>query len=94
MTAKNEVTKTSMLDHSIEPTPGPAGAETMKAIVQTEYGSSPDRVLRLAEIDRPVIGDHEVLVRVRAGERGPGYMAPDDRSAQAHADHGFRVPPA
>ena len=25
MTAKNEVTKTSMLDDSIEPTPGPAG---------------------------------------------------------------------
>ena len=37
-----------MLDHSIEPTPGPAGAETMKAIVQTEYGSAAERVLRLA----------------------------------------------
>ena len=76
MTAKNEATKTSMLDESIEPTPGPAGAETMKAIVQTEYGSSPERVLRLAEIDRPVISDHEVLVRVRAAsvDRGTWHL--------------------
>lgn len=36
----------------------------MKAIVYTKYGS-PD-VLRLSEIDRPVPGDGEVLVRVRA----------------------------
>ena len=34
MTAKNEATKTPMLDDSIEPTPRPADAETMKAIVQ------------------------------------------------------------
>ena len=36
----------------------------MKAIVQTEYGS-PD-VLKLAEVDRPVLSDNGVLVRVRA----------------------------
>ncbi len=36
----------------------------MKAIVQNEYGS-PD-VLKLAEIDEPVIKDDDVLVRVRA----------------------------
>jgi NADPH:quinone reductase-like Zn-dependent oxidoreductase len=36
----------------------------MKAIVQDSYGS-PD-VLELREIDRPVIGDDRVLVRVRA----------------------------
>ncbi len=76
MTANNKATKTSMLDDSIEPTPGPAGAETMKAIVQTAYGSSPERVLRLTEIDPPVIGDHEVLVRVRAAsvDRGTGHL--------------------
>jgi hypothetical protein len=76
MTAKKEATKTSMLDASIEATPGPAGTETMGAIIQTEYGSAPERVLRLAEIDRPVITDHEVLVRVRAAsvDRGTWHL--------------------
>src|SRR6266536_600438 len=37
---------------------------TMKAIVQDMYGS-PD-VLELREIDKPVVGDDEVLVRVHA----------------------------
>jgi len=50
----------------MEPTPTPAGVETMKAIVQDEYGSEPEAVLRLAKIARPTIGDDEVLVRVVA----------------------------
>ena len=37
---------------------------SMKAIVQDTYGS-PD-VLELSEIDRPVVGDEQVLVRVQA----------------------------
>ncbi len=37
----------------------------MKAIVQDRYGA-PERVLRLAEIDRPPVGDDDVLIRVRA----------------------------
>lgn len=36
----------------------------MKAILQDRYGP-PDKVLRLEEIDKPVAGDDEVLVRVR-----------------------------
>ena len=36
----------------------------MKAIVQTRYGS-PD-VLQLRDVDKPVVGDDQVLVRVRA----------------------------
>src|SRR5262245_5643867 len=36
----------------------------MRAIVQTGYGS-PD-ILELREIDRPVVGDNDVLVRIRA----------------------------
>ena len=36
----------------------------MKAIVQDTYGS-PD-VLRLADIDMPVVGDDDVLVRIHA----------------------------
>jgi NADPH:quinone reductase-like Zn-dependent oxidoreductase len=39
--------------------------QTMQAVVQHRYGP-PERVLELAEIDRPTIGHDEVLVRVRA----------------------------
>jgi hypothetical protein len=41
-----------------------ARESTMKAIVQTRYGS-PD-VLQLRDIDEPVVGDDQVLVRVHA----------------------------
>jgi NADPH:quinone reductase-like Zn-dependent oxidoreductase len=37
----------------------------MKAIVQSRYGAAHD-VLKLREIDKPVIKDDEVLVRVYA----------------------------
>ncbi len=37
----------------------------MKAIVQDSYGA-PERVLKLAEVDRPSVGDDDVLIRVRA----------------------------
>ena len=43
-------------------TPDPEN--TMKAIVHDTYGS-PD-VLKLREIDKPMVGDHDVLVRVHA----------------------------
>src|SRR5919106_2400821 len=38
---------------------------TMKAIVQDGYGM-PERVLKLEEVDRPSVGDDDVLIRVRA----------------------------
>ncbi|GMR22727.1 MAG: NAD(P)-dependent alcohol dehydrogenase [Acidobacteriota bacterium] len=41
----------------------------MKAIVQDKYGS-PD-VLELREVDKPAVGDDEVLVRVRAASVHP-----------------------
>jgi NADPH:quinone reductase-like Zn-dependent oxidoreductase len=41
----------------------------MKAIVQDRYGSAD--VLELREIDRPTVGDDEVLVRVRATSLHP-----------------------
>jgi NADPH:quinone reductase-like Zn-dependent oxidoreductase len=37
----------------------------MKAIVQTGYGP-PERVLTLSEVDPPLIGEDDVLIRVRA----------------------------
>ncbi|MBI5844424.1 MAG: NAD(P)-dependent alcohol dehydrogenase [Deltaproteobacteria bacterium] len=42
----------------------------MKAVVQDKYGP-PAEVLRIREIDRPVAGDGEVLVRVRAASVNP-----------------------
>ena len=42
----------------------------MKAIVNHEYGS-PDDVLELTEIDKPVVKDDEVLVRVHAASVNP-----------------------
>src|ERR687895_505395 len=37
----------------------------MKAIVQESYGP-PERVLRLADVDRPPVGNDDVLIRLRA----------------------------
>ncbi len=42
---------------------------TMKAITQNEYGAQD--VLSLDEIERPTVGDDEVLVRVRAASPNP-----------------------
>lgn len=42
----------------------------VRAIVQHVYGS-PSEVLRLAEVDRPSVGDGEVLVRVVASSANP-----------------------
>jgi NADPH:quinone reductase-like Zn-dependent oxidoreductase len=42
---------------------------TMKAIISSEFG--PPDVLRLQEVEKPVIGDDGVLVRVRAASVNP-----------------------
>src|SRR5579863_5746179 len=62
------------LDLSADPTT--AGAGTMEAIVQDEYGTAPEDVLRVGESARPAIGDDEVLVRVRAAsvDRGTWHL--------------------
>ena len=46
------------------------------AIVQDEYGTAPEEVLRLEEIARPEIADDEILVRVRAAsvDRGTWHL--------------------
>jgi NADPH:quinone reductase-like Zn-dependent oxidoreductase len=43
----------------------PSGAELMKAIRYCEYGS-PDDVLKLEQVEKPVPNDDQILVRVRA----------------------------
>jgi NADPH:quinone reductase-like Zn-dependent oxidoreductase len=42
----------------------------MKAIVQTRYGP-PHDVLQLREVDKPTVGDDDVLIRVRAASVHP-----------------------
>ena len=46
---------------------------TMRAVVQHGYGSAD--VLQLTDIDKPTIGDNEVLVRVRAAGVNPADWA-------------------
>src|SRR4051812_32431045 len=43
----------------------PAGVELMKAIRYCEYGS-PDKVLKLEQVEKPIPNDNQILVRVRA----------------------------
>src|SRR3954452_7968622 len=62
---------------STQPTPTvPTAGTAVRGIVQDRYGSAPEDVLRLGQIDRPVIGDGEVLVRVRAAsvDRGTWHV--------------------
>jgi len=61
-------------------TAGVARRTTMRAILQTEYGSAD--VLRLGEIDRPAAADNEVLVRVHAAglDRGTWHLMAGDAS--------------
>src|ERR671939_1326781 len=60
----------------MEPPRMTTGREPMTAIVQDEYGPAPEDVLRVEEIDRPVIGEDEVLVRVHAAsvDRGTWHV--------------------
>ncbi len=57
-------TSSNACDH-----PTPAHGDLMKAVVYCDYGS-PD-VLRYEDVEKPVPGDDEVLVRVRAAALNP-----------------------
>jgi NADPH:quinone reductase-like Zn-dependent oxidoreductase len=75
---------------------GPADAQKSKAIVQDEYGSAPEGVLRLAEIDRPTIGDDELLVKVRAAsvDQGTWHLMTGLPKLMRIMGFGFRRPKA
>ena len=77
-------------------TPGTAAAATMTAIVQDEYGTAPEAVLRLAEIARPTIADDEILVRVRAAsvDRGTWHLMAGLAYPMRLAGFGLRGPKA
>src|SRR5437762_11364283 len=66
--------------------------DTMKAIVRDAYGSA--EVLRLAEIDKPVPGEGEVLVRVHAAgvDQGVWHLMTGTPYAMRLAGFGIRAP--
>ena len=82
--------------HDDRHTTGTAGVETMEAIVQDAYGTSPEEVLRLAEVARPAIGDDEILVRVRAAsvDRGTWHLMAGLPYPVRLAGFGLRAPKA
>jgi NADPH:quinone reductase-like Zn-dependent oxidoreductase len=94
MTSKSQAIKTAALDHPIESTPKPAGAKMMKAIVQTEYGSTAEEVLLFDEIARPTIGADEVLVQVRAAsvDMGTWHLMTGLPKLMRIMGFGFRQP--
>src|SRR5688500_17825127 len=84
-------------DDPTEPDPattGPGG--TMTAIVQDQYGTAPEEVLRLAEVDRPAPGDDEVLVHVRAAsvDRGTWHLMAGMPLLMRAMGFGLRAPKA
>jgi NADPH:quinone reductase-like Zn-dependent oxidoreductase len=71
--------------------PGDTGA--MKAIVQRRYGA-PERVLKLEEVDRPSVGDGDVLVRVRATSvNTPDWITVTGAPYVIRLKFGLRKPP-
>ena len=70
--------------------------KTMTAIVQDEYGTAPEQVLRLAEIARPAIADDEILVHVRAAslDRGTWHLMTGLAYPMRLAAFGLRAPKA
>ncbi len=85
--------KTDQHNRSAQAAPGPAGAATMKAIVQDEYGEAGD-VLRLEKVDKPEIGDDEVSVRVQAAgvDRGVWHLMAGLPYPVRVAGYGLRAP--
>ena len=71
----------------------PISETTMQAIVQDRYGEALD-VLRLEEVERPAIGDDEVLVRVRAAglDRGVWHVMAGLPYPVRLAGYGVRKP--
>ncbi len=65
----------------------------IKAIVQEVYGA-PERVLKLEEVDRPSVGDDDVLVRVRATSvNTPDWITVTGVPYVTRLQFGLRRPP-
>ena len=72
----------------------PSTRQTMKAVVQRAYGA-PEQVLALADVDRPPMGDDDVLVRMRATSvNTPDWLTVAGRPAVLRLRLGLRRPKA
>ena len=76
MSAKSDLMKSATSDGRLQPIDRSTGPETMKTIVQDEYGAAPEEVLRLAQVAQPTIAADQVMVRVRAAsvDRGTWHI--------------------
>jgi NADPH:quinone reductase-like Zn-dependent oxidoreductase len=88
---------TATIQRPTEPTEPSAistDAATMRAVVQDAYGTEPEGLLRLARIDRPEVGDGEVLVRVLAAgvDRGVWHVMAGRPYLMRIAGFGLRAP--
>ncbi|MGD9798353.1 MAG: zinc-binding dehydrogenase [Acidimicrobiia bacterium] len=74
----------------------PVAEQTMKAIVQSAYGTDPDAVLAVGEVERPEVGPEDVLVRVRAAsvDRGTWHCMTGRPFAMRLMGFGVRSPKA
>ncbi len=77
-------------------TPATPAAGTMTAVVQDDYGTAPEDVLRLAGIARPAIADDEILVQVAAAsvDRGTWHLMAGLPYPMRLAGFGLRRPKA
>src|ERR1700733_2330193 len=65
--------KTAAIDTPNLQTRDAVGSSTMKAVIQDKYGAP--EVLQLRDTEKPTIGEHDVLVRVRAAAVNPADWA-------------------
>src|SRR5947209_19364030 len=68
--------QTARRDEPMESRAVTTAVGTMRASVQDEYGTVPEEVLRLEQVDKPTSGHDEVLVRVHAAsvDRGTWHV--------------------
>jgi NADPH:quinone reductase-like Zn-dependent oxidoreductase len=87
-----EVAAPSAREQVEGPAPQRPEGGVMRAIVQDGYGST--EVLRLAEVDRPDIAPHEVLVKVGAAgmDRGTAHLMTGKPYLMRILGFGFRRP--
>jgi NADPH:quinone reductase-like Zn-dependent oxidoreductase len=88
---------TSALEHPPRTTPAASDpTATMRSIVQDRYGAEPGAVLRLADVERPTVGDDGILVRIAAAsvDKGTWHVMTGMPYAMRVAGFGVRVPKA
>jgi NADPH:quinone reductase-like Zn-dependent oxidoreductase len=85
---------TTKLDNLRGPPAADTGRQTMSALVQDRYSSAPEGLFRVAQIDRPTIGDDEVLVRVHAAgvDRGTWHIMAGQPYPLRLFGYGMRAP--